>query len=491
MSPDEFRRHGHAMVDWIADYWASLQQRPEQTAVLSRAKPGDVAAMLPTAPPMRGEEWGTIAADIDRVVMPGITHWQHPQFHAFFPANNSGPSVLGELLSAGLGVQGMVWATSPACTEIETRVLDWLAGMIGLPDSFLSSGSGGSVIHGTASEATLAAMLAARARVLAALPAGTSPHLTLYTSSQAHSSVIKAAMIAGLARDPDDRSHLRLIEVDDQYRMNPARLAEAIRTDRGAGRVPMYVCATVGTTGVTAIDSIAAVADVLATEVPIGLPRPWLHVDAAHAGAACVCPEYQHWLAGIERADSLCMNPHKWLLTNFDCDCFFTRDRASLLRALSILPEYLRNPSAGAATQPVIDYRDWQVPLGRRFRALKLWFVIRHYGVEGLRSYIRGHMRLATICEELLREGGGFEIVAPRTMNLVCFRCTARPGETSAQTDERTRLVQEAVNASGRAYLTHTKLLDGRFVLRIAIGSVNTLEKHIQELAAWLHAANR
>jgi aromatic-L-amino-acid decarboxylase len=518
MTPDEFRALGHRMVDWIADYWSRVESMP----VLSRAQPGDVLRALPAHTPERGlgadsrDSWDAVFADIERVILPGVTHWQHPSFFGYFPANISGPSVLGELLSAGLGVQGMLWLTSPACTELETRVLDWLGEAVGLPSDFLStSASGGGVIQGTASEAALVAMVAARARARRA--GAPDDALVAYCSNQAHSSIIKAAMIAGVARSPDDHAHVRQIDVGPDYAMRPDALARALREDLAAGRTPFFVCATTGTTGVTAIDRIDAIAaaidDAVASAPPssgaASPPRPWLHVDAAHAGAACICPEFRSgpggWLRGIERAESFCFNPHKWLLVNFDCDCFWTRDRAALTAALSITPEYLRNQASSAGA--VIDYRDWQVPLGRRFRALKLWFTLRHYGLEGLRAYVREHVRLAAVFEELVRADDRFEVVAPRTMNLVVFRLRPRAGpvgrphaapEPRAATDARNRALMDALNASGALFLTHTVLppvvaspgeptprpdLAGALVLRMSIGAVHTQERHVR--AAW------
>ncbi|MBX3358250.1 MAG: DegT/DnrJ/EryC1/StrS family aminotransferase [Phycisphaeraceae bacterium] len=470
MTPDEFRSAGHAMIDFIASYWEGLSDRP----VLAQVAPGDVLAKLPEGPPDSPEAWGRIVADVDPVVMPGITHWQSPSFFAFFPANASPPAVLGELLSAGLGVNGMLWATSPAATELEIRMLDWVAQMLDLPPAFhhsRSGGAGGGVIQGTASEGTLVSMLAARRRAMNSGSVG--GPLVAYTSTQAHSSIVKAAMIAGLAGHPDDRRQVRLIEVDRAFAMDPRRLEAAIETDRAAGATPFYVCATVGTTSSTAIDSVEAIG---ALSRRHGL---WLHVDAAHSGAACICPEFRWMLAGIDAADSLCFNPHKWMLTNFDCDLLWTSDRASLTAALSITPEYLRNKATESGASAAIDFRDWQVPLGRRFRALKLWFVIRSYGVEGLRAFIREHVRLAAEFERWVRADERFEVAAPRTINLVCFRLKGE-GE---QADARNRALLEAVNSTGRAYLTHTVLPGVGYVLRMCIGGVQTREAHVR--AAW------
>jgi aromatic-L-amino-acid decarboxylase len=496
MSNGEFRALGHQMVDFIADYWDALEREPGRFSVLSRARPGDVLRALPVDPPAQGEALGSdLLADIERVVMPGVTHWQHPHFYAYFPANATGPSVLAELLSAGLGVQGMLWATSPACTELETRMLDWLGGMLGLPGEFLStSANGGGVIQGTASDAALVAMVAARERTRgqdAPAPAGHC-ELVAYASTQAHSSIVKAAMIAGVADGAGDRVHVRLIDVDSAFSMDVGALARAMREDAAAGRVPFFVCATVGTTGCTAVDSVGEIAGVIA-DIASRTPAPegrstgaWLHVDAAHAGAACVCPEYRHFLAGVERADSVCFNPHKWLLTNFDCNCFWTRDRAGLTRALSITPEYLRNAASDAGS--VIDYRDWQTPLGRRFRALKLWFVIRHYGVEGLRAHIRAHMAAAADLESWVRGDARFEVTAPRTMNLVCFRLRALAGQDAVARDAMNKRLLDGLNASGRMHLTHAVLpgTGGGFTLRMAVGGVRTKREHVREAWGWV-----
>jgi aromatic-L-amino-acid decarboxylase len=511
MSPSDFRAQGHRAIDFIADYLDSIDTFP----VLSRVKPGDVFRALPDHAPEKPcatshgsppGEWDAIFTDLEKTILPGLTHWQSPNFYAYFPANTSGPAIIGELLSAGLGVQGMLWLTSPACTELETRVLDWLGELIGLPRDFLSDGApgartvesvgasgdarrGGGVIEGTASEATLVALCAARHRVrrnFRASPGGTatppfshsstsSPHFALYCSSQAHSSVIKAAMIAGLADHPDDRSHVRLVDCDRNFALDPAALERAIRDDKSRGFVPTYVVATVGTTSSTAIDSIEAIARVLRATGCLGRqdsPNTWLHVDAAHAGAACVCPEYRSMLKGIEHADSIAFNPHKWLLTNFDCNCFYTRDRESLTGSLSVTPEYLRN---AASESGAIDYRDWQIPLGRRFRALKLWFVLRHYGAEGLRAYIREHMRLAELFESLVRADARFEVVAPRTMNLVCFRVKG--------SEEVNKRLLDTLNSGGKLFMTHTVLPGVGYTLRICIGAASTQERHV--LAAW------
>ncbi len=449
MDRDEFRRRGHELIDWIADYWDRVEDLP----VRSPAEPGAIRAMLPDAPPEHGEGWDAILRDVDDVVLPGVTHWQSPNWFAYFPANASGPAVLGELLSAGLGVQGMLWSTSPACTEIETHVLDWLVGMLGLPDRFLSSGPGGGVIQDTASSAALCALLAARDR--------TDGEAVAYTSTQTHSSVEKAARIAGLGTE-----RLRSIATDSNWAMDPAALRTAMAADRDAGLAPAFVCATLGTTSSHAFDPLPAIAEVCREF------GAWLHVDAAHAGTAALCPEYRWMNAGLEHADSYCFNPHKWMFTNFDCDCFWVADRGALLRSLSILPEYLRN--APTESGAVIDYRDWHIPLGRRFRALKLWFVIRHYGVEGLRHHVREHVAMAQEFAQWVDDDPDWELAAPAPLNLVCFR--HRSG------DAGTERIMNAVNADGRLFLTHTKL-DGRYTIRMSIGQTHTERRHVE--AAW------
>ncbi len=398
MTPEQFRACGRAVVDWIADY----QERVESMPVLSKAEPGEVRAALPASPPEHGESFEAILEDVDKIVMPGITHWQSPNFFAYFPANASGPAILGELLSAGLGVQGMLWATSPACTELETHVLDWMADMTALPSRFKSSGAGGGVIQDSASSATLCALLAARERttVGASNRLGCDGRLVAYTSTQGHSSIEKAVRIAGIGAE-----NLRLVEVDDAFAMRPEALARQVDRDRQSGLVPFFVAATVGTTSSNAMDPLPAIGAVCREH---GL---WLHVDAAMSGSAAVCPEFRHFLDGLESADSYCFNPHKWLFTNFDCDCFYVADRKALIEALSILPEYLRNKATESGA--VIDYRDWQISLGRRFRALKLWFVIRHYGVEGLRYHVRHHVELAKEFAQWVRGDDRFELAVP------------------------------------------------------------------------------
>ncbi len=459
MTPEEFRKHGRAVVDWIADYYERIESFP----VLAQVAPGHIRAALPPAAPARGEPFEKILGDIEKVILPGITHWQSPNFFAYFPANASGPAILGDLLSAGLGVQGMLWATSPACTELETQVLDWLVTMLGLPEKFLSTGAGGGVIQDTASSASLCALLAARegATKFASNRRGCDGRLVAYTSSQAHSSIEKAMKIAGMGGD-----NLRLVEVDETFAMRPEALARRIGEDRRKDLVPCFVCATAGTTSSNALDPVPAIGSICREE---GL---WFHVDAAMSGSAALCPEYRYIQAGLELADSYTFNPHKWMFTNFDCNCFYVADRKALIETLSVLPEYLRNKASESGA--VFDYRDWHIPLGRRFRALKLWFVIRHYGVEGLQHHIRQHVALAQRFAEWVRSDERFELAAPAPLNLVCFR--HKGGERVNQS------LMDRLNRGGDLYLTHTRL-DDKLTLRFCVGQTNTAERHVER--AW------
>ena len=458
MTPAQFREHGHAVIDWISDYYERIESFP----VLSQAKPGEIRALLPAAPPQTGEPFPAILADVEKL-LPGITHWQSPNFFAFFPANASSPAILGDLLSSGLGVQGMLWATSPACTELETHILDWLVGMLGLPEKFLSTSTGGGVIQDTASSASLCALLAGRERAtgFASNKEGIRTKLVAYTSMQAHSSIEKAMMVSGLGVN-----NLRLIEVDENFAMRPDALERQIAVDRAAGLTPCFVCATIGTTSSNAIDPIPAIGAICRRE------DIWFHVDAAMSGTAALCPEFRWTHAGLEFADSYCFNPHKWMFTNFDCDCFYVADRKALIQTLSILPEYLKNQATESGA--VFDYRDWHIQLGRRFRSLKLWFVIRHYGIEGLRHHVRQHVALAQQFAGWIRQDPRFELAAPAPLNLVCFRL--KSGDAANQS------LMDRLNRSGDLYLTHTKL-NGKLTLRFSIGQTNTEARHVAR--AW------
>jgi aromatic-L-amino-acid decarboxylase len=377
-------------------------------------------------------------------------------FFAFFPTGISAPSILGELISAGLGIQGMLWATSPACTELESHVLDWLVDMLGLPEQFKSSQAGGGVIQDSASSATLVALLAAREQKTADIN-----KLVAYTSTQAHSSMEKAVKIAGLRRE-----NLRSLEVDANYAMRASALQQCIEADIKAELTPCFLAATVGTTSSNAIDPIPQLGEI-AQKYNI-----WLHVDAAMSGTAALCPEFRWIHQGLEQADSYCFNPHKWMMTNFDCTCFYVRDRASLIQALSIMPEYLKNQASDSGK--VIDYRDWQIPLGRRFRSLKLWFVIRHYGIEGLQHYVRKHVALAQEFAEWIKSHPNFELVVNPPLNLVCFR--HKGGDSINQE------ILNSLNSSGKLYLTPTKL-DQKLTLRMSIGQATTQRINVEQ--AW------
>ncbi len=459
MRYDDLRRYGRQVIDWLADYL----ERVEQFPVLSQVEPGQVRARLPGAAPQQPEPFEAVLADLEEIILPGLTHWQSPNFFGFFPSNHSWPSILGDLVSSGLGVQGMLWATSPACTELETHVLDWLVDLLGLPERFKSTSSGGGVIQDSASSATLCAIVAARERATAgqANRSGVRAPLVAYTSTQAHSSVEKGVRIAGLGSD-----NLRRIDVDRHFAMRPECLEAAIVQDRASGHIPTIVCATVGTTSSTAMDPLPEIGAICRQ---YGV---WLHVDAALAGTAAICPEFRHFQNGLELADSYCFNPHKWMFTNFDCDCFYVADRNALVGALGIWPEYLQNPASQSGA--VIDYRDWQVPLGRRFRALKLWFVLRLFGVEAIQEKIRNHVAWAHEFAQWVGQDERFELAAPVPLNLVCFRLRAG--------DEANQRLLDALNRSGKLLLSHTRL-DGKFTLRLCVGQTHTERRHVEQ--AW------
>jgi len=464
---ERFRHEARAVVDWIADYWQSVGEHPVQ----SRVEPGWVRSQLPLHAPEHPEALEAVLADIDRVIMPGLTHWQHPGFFAYFPASASGPSILGELLSAGLGVQGMLWSTSPACTELETHVLDWLRELLGLPDRFASTGPGGGVIQDSASSGMLCAIVAARDRATAfhASAGGVtqdSRPLVAYASINAHSSVEKGLGIAGIGRH-----WLRKIETNTRGEMDVSALAAAMDTDARAGRIPFFVAATVGTTSSGAFDPVPLIA--LAAQPH----NAWLHVDAAWAGAAALCPELRGPIVdGAEAADSWGFNPHKWMLVNFDCHTLWVADRGPLIRSLSTKPDYLRN--AATESGAVIDYSDWQVPLGRRFRALKLWMTLRMVGAAALRQRIRDHVAWAAEFAEMVRDDPRFELLSEPSLSLVCFGLRAG--------DEASEALLDRVNRQGRAFLSPARIA-GRQALRLAIGGTLTQRHDVQ--AVWRELA--
>ncbi|MDX9728146.1 MAG: aminotransferase class I/II-fold pyridoxal phosphate-dependent enzyme [Bacteroidales bacterium] len=460
MDSDEFRRQGHAIVEWIARYFENVEKYP----VRSRVSPGDIKNSLPELPPSGSESFDLFLKDFDEVIMPGITHWQSPNFFAYFPANSSPPSVLAEMLTAALGSQCMLWETSPAAAELEERMMEWLRVMTGLPEEFEG------VIQDSASSATLAALITAREKVTGfrsnregLRDAG---RLRIYVSTQTHSSVEKGAGVAGFGRD-----NLVKVEVRDDFSMDAEALERAIEKDLADGYIPCCTVATIGTTGTTAIDPLRAVGEICHRH---GI---WLHVDAALGGTAMLLPEMRWMADGIEYADSFVFNPHKWMFTNFDCSAYFVRDAASLIRTFEILPEYLKTRTRGQ----VNDYRDWGIPLGRRFRALKLWAVIRSYGVEGLQSAIREHLRLAKMLAGLIKAEKNFELMAPVPLNTVCFRYLPH-GISDSDADRLNERINHALNDSGKIYLTHTKV-NGRYVLRMVTAQTNVTEHHVTE--AW------
>lgn len=467
MDHQAFRRYGHELIDWVADYFEQVEDYP----VRAQVQPGDIKSQLPAEPPRSDEGMDRIFADFKTILMPGMTHWQHPGWFAYFPANNSPPSVLGELLTAGLGAQCMIWQTSPAAAELEEVVMDWLRQMLGLP-----SGMTG-VIQDTASTATLCALLAARERAtdFAANLGGVRQPLTVYTSEEGHSSIDKGVKIAGYGIE-----NLRRIPTDEHFAMIPEALDAALRQDRGRGMQPACVIATLGTTSSTALDPLEPIGEICARH------GVWFHVDAAFGGTAALLEEKRGMLKGAERLDSFVFNPHKWMLTNFDCSAFFVKDPGMLIRTFEIHPEYLKTGHDAV----VRNYRDWGIQLGRRFRALKLWFVIRSYGVEGLRAMVREHLRLAELFKGWVEADERFELMAPVNLSLVCFRLR-KPGASEAELARLNAELLERVNAGGRVYLTHTAL-KGRYAIRMAIGQRSTAERHVRE--AWelltTHAAS-
>jgi aromatic-L-amino-acid decarboxylase len=456
-----FRRDAHRLADWIADYLAGVERYP----VLSRVRPGEIRRALPETAPERGEGFEAILADFERLLLPGITHWNHPGFFAYFAITGSPPGILGEFLAAALNVQAMLWRTSPAATELEEVVLGWLRRLVGLPDGFEG------VIYDTASIASLHALAAAREWKIAGvrehgLAGRDLPPLRVYASEHAHSSIDKSVIMLGLGQ-----AALRRIAVDDAFRLRPAALAEAIADDRRAGRLPIAVVATVGTTSTTSVDPVAAIADICERE---GI---WLHVDAAYAGAAAILPEHRHVLDGAARADSLVVNPHKWLFTPFDLSAFYCRRMDVLRAALALTPEYLRTPDP----EDVRNLMDTGIQLGRRFRALKLWMVMRAYGAEGLRARIAEHVRLARLFASWIDAHPEFERLAPVPFSVVCFRARP-PGRTPEELDRLNERLLELVNATGEVLLSHTRL-DGRVALRLAVGHARTTERHVAN--AW------
>ncbi len=457
MDKESFRQFGYGFVDWVVDYFDRIEEFP----VKSPLKPGDIRKKLPEKPPIQGEPMDRIFQDFKEIILPGITHWQHPSWFAYFPANNSPPSVLAELLTAGIGAQCMVWQTSPAAAELEEVVLEWLRQMLGLPEGMTG------VIQDTASTATLVALLSAREKAtdFEANLKGMKRSLMVYASEETHSSIEKGVKIAGYGKE-----NLRYIPTDKNFAMIPEKLEEAIVKDKDRGLMPTCVIATVGTTSSTAVDPL----------VPLGKicrhQDVWLHVDAAFSGTGAILPEKKWMLDGMEYVDSFVFNPHKWMLTNFDCSAYFVKDPEILIRTFEVHPEYLKT---GVDAQ-VKNFRDWGIQLGRRFRALKLWFVLRSYGVEGLQKVVREHIRLAKMFKKWVEDHEHFELMAPVSVSLVCFRLN--DGRSEEELNELNRAFLERLNQTGKMLLTQTTLRH-KFVLRLSIAARLTEERHVRE--AW------
>jgi len=460
VTPEAFRKHGHAVVDWIADYRARVQERP----VMAQTAPGDIKARMPASPPDQPEPFEALLADLDTIVAPGLSHWQHPAFFGYFPCNGTLASVLGDYVSTGLGVLGLSWQSSPALTEVEEVTTDWLRQMVGLSPAWEG------VIQDTASTSTLLALISARERVTRyALARGglqAEPQaLVIYTSAYAHSSVDKAALLAGFGAD-----NIRHVACDAAFAMRPDALAEAIAADRAAGRVPCAVVVTTGTTTTTALDPVKTVADLLAgTGV-------WLHLDAAMAGSAMVLPECRWMWDGVEAADSLVLNPHKWLGAAFDCTVYFVRDAQHLVRVMSTSPSYLQSSADGR----VKNYRDWGIPLGRRFRSLKLWFLIREQGVSGLQARLRRDLENARWLESQIAVAPGWRVLAPAPLQTLCVRHEP-PGLAGEDLDRYTQAWCDRINRSGAAYLTPATL-EGRWMVRVSVGAEQTERVHVERL---------
>lgn len=452
-----FRKEAHKLVDWMADFYENLENLP----VKSLSKPGEVINQLPKTPPAKGEPFDQVFKDFESIILPGMTQWQSPKFHAYFPANSSYPSVLGEMLTATLGAQCMIWETSPAAAELEELMINWLKPLMNIPADWTGC------IQDTASTATLAAMISAREKKSnwsINQNGFDNQKLRFYCSSETHSSIDKAVKILGAGID-----NLVKVEVDENLAIIPSSLEAAIKRDIANGLIPCAVVAAVGTTGTLAIDPVYTIGDICKKY------DVWLHIDAAYAGTALMLPEYHEMITGIEKADSFVFNPHKWMFTNFDCTVYFIKDEEALIKTFEILPEYLKTSTRGQ----VKDYRDWGVPLGRRFRALKLWFVVRDFGIEGIQSRLREHISYAHWFADQVNEHQNFEIVIKPKLNVVCFRLIA-PEQTEEQLDQVNANLVAAINGSGEAYLTHTKV-KGKYALRMVIGQTYVQKHHIEE----------
>ena len=461
MKTDQFREEAHRLADWMADYFEQIEDYP----VTPDVQPGEISAKLPLKAPREPETFDKIFSDFESIIIPGMTHWESPNFMAYFPANNSFPSILAEMLTAALGAQCMSWITSPAATELEERMMEWLRDMTGLPESW----SG--VIQDTASTSTLCALLMAREKKTGF---DINEHgfkgdnrFTVYCSSETHSSIEKDVKIAGFGR-----KNLRKVEVDETYAMRPDALEQAIRSDLEDGHTPVCVVATLGTTGSTAIDPLPAISTICQKY------ELFLHVDAAYAGTALLLPDMRWMIEGIEGVDSFVFNPHKWMFTNFDCSAFYVQDEGLLVKTFEIMPEYLKTPE----DQRVKNYRDWGIQLGRRFRALKLWYVIRSYGIKGLQQKIRTHIRLAQQLANIIRESENYELLAPVPFNLVCFRYHPPHIDDEEMLDSLNEQLVNEIRKTGDLFLTHTRL-DGKYTIRMVTGNTHVRKKHVDD--AW------
>ncbi|KDP38775.1 hypothetical protein JCGZ_05111 [Jatropha curcas] len=469
LDPQEFRKQAHQMVDFIADYYQNIETYP----VLTQVRPGYLHTRLPETAPYRPESFDTILSDVEKLIVPGMTHWLSPNFFAFFPATVSSAAFLGEMLCTCFNSVGFNWLASPASTELEMIVMDWLGHMLNLPKSFMFSGSGGGVIQNTSSEAILVTLCAARDIVLSKTEANHLSNLVVYGSDQTHSTFQKACKLVGI-----HPSNIRLLptSLDTGFSLSPVTLRTAIEADMLSGLVPLYLCVTVGTTSTTAIDPIEPLAEVAND---YGL---WMHVDAAYGGSACICPEFRDYLNGVERVDSLSLSPHKWLLSYMDCCCLWVKNPSLLIKALSTNPEYLKNKES--ESNSVVDFKDWQVGTGRRFKSLRLWMILRSYGISNLQSHIRSDIQMAKVFEGFVRSDSRFEIVVPRRFALVCFRLVwPNKLDGLGNSEILNRKLLEWVNSTGRIYMTHTKV-GGEYILRFAVGATLTEERHV--VAAWM-----
>ncbi|KAG2581479.1 tryptophan decarboxylase 1-like [Panicum virgatum] len=470
LNADDVRSYLHKSVDFIYDYYKSVESLP----VLPAVEPGYLRRLLQAAPPTSSAPFDVALKEVREAVVPGMTHWASPNFFAFFPSTNSAAAIAGELIASAMNTVGFTWQANPAATEMEVLALDWLAQLLRLPASFMSRGTGGGVILGTTSEAMLVTLVSARDAALRRIGsdgvAGIT-RLTVYAADQTHSTFFKACRLAGF-----DPANIKSIPTgaDTDYALDPAKLLEIMQADVAAGLVPTYICATVGTTSSNAVDPVGAIADVAAVF------NAWVHVDAAYAGSACICPEFRHHLAGVERVDSISMSPHKWLMTCLDCTCLWVRDTHRLTGSLETNPEYLKNDASDSGA--VTDLKDMQVGVGRRFRGLKLWMVMRTYGAAKLQEHIRSDVAMARMFEDAVRADDRFEVVVPRNFALVCFRIKPQGAMTEEDAEAANRELMERLNRTGKAYLAHTAI-GGKFVLRFAVGSSLQEERHVR--SAW------